>query len=161
MRCSEELSIEFIGEEGHGDPIWGKLEVSDHRRVSRRVCGRRMESGSRRSCGRVLVDSNAARRAFELAGVSSRRWARCGRVSGERARGRRKWTRPLRPGRCRGGHACVWSWRAGPEATYGRQMSPGCWRRSATSTSSAPIQTWRWSSDRATSTTIISQTKVK
>ena len=31
--------------------------------------------------------------------------ARCGRVSGERESGRREWTRPLRPGRRRGGHA--------------------------------------------------------
>ena len=47
--------------------------MSAHRRVSRRVCGWRMESGLRRSCGRVLVGSNAARIAFELAGVSSLR----------------------------------------------------------------------------------------
>ena len=79
--------------------------MSAHRRVSRRVCGWRVESGSRRSCGQVLVDSNAARSAFELAGVSSRRWALCGRACGERARGGRKWTRPLRPGCHRGGHA--------------------------------------------------------
>jgi len=87
--------------------------MSAHRRVSRRVCRWRMESGSRRSYGRVLVGSNAARSALELAGVSSRRWARYGRVSGERARGRRKWTRSLRPGRRRGGHACVWRRRTG------------------------------------------------
>jgi len=84
MRCSEELSI--AGENGHGDPIWGKLEMSAHRKVSRRVYGWRLESRSRRSCGRVLVDSNAARSAFELAGVSSRRRLRCGLVSGERER---------------------------------------------------------------------------
>jgi len=102
MRGSEELGIEFAGEEGHGDPIWGKLGMSAHRRVSRRVSGWSVESGSRRSCGRGLVDSNAARSAYELAEVSSRWWARCGRVSGERGRGREEWTRPLRSG-CRHG----------------------------------------------------------
>jgi len=159
MRGSEELSIVFTGEEGHDDPIWGKSEMSAHRRVSRRVCGWRMESGSRQSCGWVLVGSNAERSAFELAGVSSRRWAHCGRFSGERARGRREWTRPVRLGRRRGGHAHAGSWRAGPGTTYGCQMSPMFCRRSATSTSSASIQTRRWSSDRATLTAIISQTK--
>jgi len=74
--------MEFTGEEGHGDPICGKLEMSAHRRVSRRVCGQRLESKSWQSCGRVLVDSNAARSAFELTGVSSRRRLRSGRVSG-------------------------------------------------------------------------------
>ena len=62
--------------------------MSAHRRVSWRVSGCRVESGSRWSCGRSLVDCDAARSAHELAGVSSRRWARCGRVSGERGRGR-------------------------------------------------------------------------
>jgi len=53
----------------------------------------------------------------------------------------------------------VRSWRVGPETTYGRQMSPLFCRRSATSTSSALIQTKRWLTDRATLTAIISQTK--
>jgi len=126
--------------------------MSAHRRVSWRVSGWRVESGSRRSCGRVLVSSNTAMSAIELAGVSSRRWAHCGRFSGERARGR-EWTRPLRPGRRRGGHACAGSWRAGLGATYGRQMSLMSCRRSATSTSSTlnqahdhrlTEQLWRW-----------------
>ena len=64
----------------HFDPIWGKLEMSAHRRVSRRVCGRRMESGSRQSNGQVLVDSNAARRAFELAEARKQEGGGNGRV---------------------------------------------------------------------------------
>jgi len=129
MWGSEELGIEFAGEEGHGDPICGKLGMSAHRRVSWRVSGWSVESGSWRSCGRGLVDSNAARSAYELAGVSSRRWAHCGLVSGERGRGREEWMRPLRPGCRRGGHARAGSWRAGPGMTYGCQMSPLLWFR--------------------------------
>jgi len=72
MRGFEELGIEFAGEEGHGDPIWGKREMAAHRWVSRRDGGWRMESGSRRSYGRSLVDCDVARSAHELAGVSSR-----------------------------------------------------------------------------------------
>jgi len=79
--------------------------MSAHRRISQRFCGWRLESRSRRSCGWVLVGSDVARSAFELAWVSSRWRLRCGRVSGERARGRRKWTCPLCPGFRRGGHA--------------------------------------------------------
>ena len=53
----------------------------------------------------------------------------------------------------------VRSLRAGPETMYGRQMSPLFCRRSATSTSSASIETKRLLTDRATLTSIISQTK--
>ena len=88
MRSFTELGIEFAGEEGHGDPIWGKKGMSAHRWVSRRVRGWRLESGSRRSFGWSLVDEDTERSAHELAGVSSRRRARCGRVSGERGRDR-------------------------------------------------------------------------
>ena len=95
MRSLTALGIEFAGEEGHGGPIWGKKGMSAHRWVSRRVRGWSLESGSRRSFGWSLVDGDAERSAHELAGVSSRRRARCGRGSGERGRGRAKWTRPL------------------------------------------------------------------
>ena len=98
MRSLTALGIEFAGEEGHGGPIWGKKEMSAHRWVSRRVRGWSLESGSRRSFGWSLVDGDAERSAHELAGVSSRRRARCGRGSGERGRGRAKWTRPLARG---------------------------------------------------------------
>ena len=37
--------------------------------------------------------------------------------------GRREWTRPLRPGRRRGGHARAGSWRAGPSPAYGRHLA--------------------------------------
>ena len=94
MRSLTALGIEFAGEEGHGGPIWGKKGMSAHRWVSRRVRGWSLESGSRRSFGWSLVDGDAERSAHELAGVSSRRRARCGRGSGERGRGRAKWTRP-------------------------------------------------------------------
>ena len=47
-----------------------------------------MESRSRRSCGRVLVGSDAARSVLELAGVSSQRRLRCGSASGARERER-------------------------------------------------------------------------
>ena len=98
MRSLTTLGIEFAGEESHGGPIWGKKEMSAHRWVSRRVRGWSLESGSRRSFGWSLVDGDAERSAHELAGVSSRRRARCGRGSGERGRGRAKWTRPLARG---------------------------------------------------------------
>ena len=98
MRSLTALGIEFAGEEGHGGPIWGKKGMSAHRWVSRRVRGWSLESGSRRSFGWSLVDGDAERSAHELAGVSSRRRARCGRGSGERGRGRAKWTRPLARG---------------------------------------------------------------
>jgi hypothetical protein len=88
MRSLTALGIEFAGEEGHGEPIWGKKGMSAHRWVSRRVRGWSLESGSRRSFGWSLVDGGAVRSAHELAGVSSRRRARCGRVSGEGGRGR-------------------------------------------------------------------------
>jgi hypothetical protein len=98
MRSLTALGIEFAGEDGHGGPIWGKKEMSAHRWVSRRVRGWSLESGSRRSFGWSLVDGDAERSAHELAGVSSRRRARCGRGSGEWRRGRAKWTRPLARG---------------------------------------------------------------
>ena len=78
MRSLTALGIEFAGEEGHGEPIWGKKGMSAHRWVSRRVRGWSLESGSRRSFGWSLVDGDAERSAHELAGVSSRRRARCG-----------------------------------------------------------------------------------
>ena len=95
MRSFTELGIEFAGEEGHGGPIWGKKGMSAHRWVSRRVKGWRLENGLRRSFGWSLADGDAERSAHELTGVSSRRRARCGSFSGERRRGRAKWTRPL------------------------------------------------------------------
>ena len=95
MRSLTALGIEFAGEEGHGEPIWGKKGMSAHRWVSRRARGWSLESGSRWSFGWSLVDGGAVRSAHELAGVSSRRRARCGSFSGERRRGRAKWTRPL------------------------------------------------------------------
>ena len=98
MRSLTALGIEFAREEGHGGPIWGKKGMSAHRWVSRRVRGWSLESGSRRSFGWSLVDGDAERSTHELAGVSSRRRARCGRGSGERGRGRAKWTRPLARG---------------------------------------------------------------
>ena len=99
------LGIELAGENGHGDPIWGKKEMSAHRWVSRRVRGWRLESGSRRSCGWNLEfgelgcsEERTRARRSELATVSSLRklfWreeARKSEVDASTLRGASPWT---------------------------------------------------------------------
>jgi len=124
MRGSKELSIGLVGGNDSGDTIWGRLEMLAHRRVSRWAWGWKLESSTRRSCGRALVGGDAAWSALELAGVSSRRRLRCGRAFCAGEAREREWTRPGARGRRRGGHAHVQRWWAGPETAYGHQMSP-------------------------------------